>query len=101
MYARAIPLLIGTPLLGSWWGLLFAPVLIIVLAVRAVLEERTLKAELDGYADYAKRVRAIALCPTSGRDLRHRASASPANNSGRHAERVFRPTGVASTRKID
>jgi protein-S-isoprenylcysteine O-methyltransferase Ste14 len=25
--------------------------------MRAVLEERTLKAELDGYADYAARVR--------------------------------------------
>jgi protein-S-isoprenylcysteine O-methyltransferase Ste14 len=27
-----------------------------LLALRAVLEERTLKAELEGYADYAKRV---------------------------------------------
>jgi len=58
MYAGAIPFLIGTPLLlGSWWGLLLTPVLIAVLAIRAVLEERTLKAELEGYTDYAKRVR--------------------------------------------
>ena len=54
----AIPFLIGTPLLlGSWWGLLFSPLLIAVLAIRAVLEEQTLKAELEGYAEYAKRVR--------------------------------------------
>jgi protein-S-isoprenylcysteine O-methyltransferase Ste14 len=58
MYAGAIPFLIGTPLLlGSWWGLLFSPLLIAVLAIRAVLEEQTLKAELEGYAEYAKRVR--------------------------------------------
>ena len=58
MYAGAIPFLIGTPLLlGSWWGLLLSPALIVVLAIRAVLEERTLTAELEGYADYAKRVR--------------------------------------------
>ena len=58
MYAGAIPFLIGTPLLlGSWWGLLLSPLLIVVLALRAVLEERMLKAELEGYADYAKRVR--------------------------------------------
>ena len=58
MYVGAIPFLIGTPLLlGSWWGLSLSPLLIAVLAIRAVLEERTLKAELEGYAEYAKRVR--------------------------------------------
>lgn len=58
MYSGVIPFLIGTPLLlGSWWGLLFSTVLLIVLAIRAVLEERTLKAELEGYAEYAERVR--------------------------------------------
>ena len=58
MYGGAIPFLIGTPLLlGSWWGLLLTPVLVGVLAIRAVLEERTLTAELVGYAEYAKRVR--------------------------------------------
>ena len=57
MYAGTIPFLIGTPLmLGSWCGLLVSPLLIVLLALRAVLEERTLKAELEGYADYAKRV---------------------------------------------
>jgi protein-S-isoprenylcysteine O-methyltransferase Ste14 len=58
MYAGIIPLLIGTPLLlGSWWGLIAAPLLLILLAIRAVLEEETLKAELEGYKDYAARVR--------------------------------------------
>lgn len=58
MYAGALPILVGAPLLlGSWWGLAAASCLVIVIGTRAVLEERTLEAELDGYADYAKRVR--------------------------------------------
>jgi protein-S-isoprenylcysteine O-methyltransferase Ste14 len=58
MYVGTIPFLIGTPLLlGSLWGLLLSPLLIAVLALRAALEERTLRAELEGYAEYAERVR--------------------------------------------
>ncbi len=58
MYGGALLLLVGTPLLlGSWWGLALAPILILLLAARAVLEERTLARELEGYADYAARVR--------------------------------------------
>jgi len=58
MYAGAIPYFIGVPLLlGSWHGLWGAPVLTALLAVRAVLEERTLIRKLPGYADYAARVR--------------------------------------------
>ena len=58
MYAGAILLLIGIPLLlGSWYGLALAPVLVVGFAIRAVLEERTLQAQLPGYADYAARVR--------------------------------------------
>jgi protein-S-isoprenylcysteine O-methyltransferase Ste14 len=58
MYAGAILLLIGIPLLlGSWYGLVLAPVLVVGFAIRAVLEERTLQAQLPGYADYAARVR--------------------------------------------
>ena len=34
-----------------------APLLVLVLAFRAVLEERMLKAGLEGYSDYAERVR--------------------------------------------
>jgi protein-S-isoprenylcysteine O-methyltransferase Ste14 len=58
MYAGAILLLLGIPLLlGSWYGLGLAPVLMVGFAIRAVLEERTLSAQLPGYADYAARVR--------------------------------------------
>jgi protein-S-isoprenylcysteine O-methyltransferase Ste14 len=58
MYAGALLLIIATPLiLGSWWGLLLAPVIAALLGARAVLEERTLARELAGYAEYAGRVR--------------------------------------------
>jgi protein-S-isoprenylcysteine O-methyltransferase Ste14 len=58
MYSGAVLLILGIPLLlGSWWGLALSPVIILLLAIRAVLEERTLMAELPGYADYAARVR--------------------------------------------
>jgi protein-S-isoprenylcysteine O-methyltransferase Ste14 len=58
MYGGALLLILGVPLLlGSWWGLALAPLLVFLLAVRAVLEERTLMAELPGYPDYAARVR--------------------------------------------
>ena len=58
MYAGALILMVATPLLlGSWWGLATVPLLIVLLAVRAVMEERTLARELDGYAEYTMRVR--------------------------------------------
>ncbi len=58
MYASVIPIAAGVPLLlGSWWGLLVALLVVLMLAARAVMEERMLKAELEGYADYAERVR--------------------------------------------
>jgi len=59
MYAGALPVFVGTALvLGSWLGLLAAAaVMIPLLGVRILLEEKTLEKELDGYADYVKRVR--------------------------------------------
>jgi protein-S-isoprenylcysteine O-methyltransferase Ste14 len=58
MYAGALPFFIGTPLLlGSWWGLAATPLLLGLLVMRAVKEERTLVDELPGYRDYATRVR--------------------------------------------
>ena len=58
MYGGALLLIVGTPLLlGSWWGLAATPVIVLLLAARAVLEERTLARELEGYRDYASRVR--------------------------------------------
>jgi protein-S-isoprenylcysteine O-methyltransferase Ste14 len=58
MYSGAVCLFIGAPLLlGSWIGLAMAVLLVMLLAVRAVLEERTLADELAGYREYAARVR--------------------------------------------
>ncbi|HKP25110.1 MAG TPA: isoprenylcysteine carboxylmethyltransferase family protein [Dongiaceae bacterium] len=58
MYGGTLLLIAGIPLLlGSWWGLAFAPLIVLLFAVRAVMEERALMAELPGYTDYAARVR--------------------------------------------
>jgi protein-S-isoprenylcysteine O-methyltransferase Ste14 len=58
MYGGTLLLIAGIPLLlGSWWGLALAPLIILLFAVRAVMEERMLMAELPGYTDYAARVR--------------------------------------------
>jgi len=58
MYAAFLLYMLGTPLLlGSWYGVLLGLVFMLVLARRAVLEEGTLRQELQGYADYMARVR--------------------------------------------
>jgi protein-S-isoprenylcysteine O-methyltransferase Ste14 len=58
MYAGALLINAGAPLLlGSWWGLAVGALFTVLIGVRAVLEENTLKAELAGYVDYAARVR--------------------------------------------
>jgi protein-S-isoprenylcysteine O-methyltransferase Ste14 len=58
MYTGGLFLFLGTPLLlGSWYGLLFALVMIPAGAVRAVLEERTLRKELPGYEAYMAQVK--------------------------------------------
>jgi protein-S-isoprenylcysteine O-methyltransferase Ste14 len=58
MYASALFLLIGMPLLlGSWAGLVFTALFILGIAWRAVHEERALRAMLWGYEEYAARVR--------------------------------------------
>jgi protein-S-isoprenylcysteine O-methyltransferase Ste14 len=44
-------------MLGALSGLVVSALLIVLLGVRAVLEERTLTAGLPGYAAYAERVR--------------------------------------------
>jgi protein-S-isoprenylcysteine O-methyltransferase Ste14 len=57
MYAGALLYLVGLPLLlDSWGGLMLTPMLILALAWRIVREERTLRAELPGYNEYAARV---------------------------------------------
>lgn len=58
MYASALLLFVGMPLLlGSWRGLALSAILILAIAWRAVHEEQALRQELPGYADYAGRVR--------------------------------------------
>jgi protein-S-isoprenylcysteine O-methyltransferase Ste14 len=56
-YAASIPFAAGMALaLGSLWALVPVAVLLLTLAYRTVREEETLRAELPGYADYARRV---------------------------------------------
>jgi protein-S-isoprenylcysteine O-methyltransferase Ste14 len=47
----------GPVLLGTLWGLVPAGLVALTFVVRTALEDRTLRAELAGYADYADRVR--------------------------------------------
>ena len=44
-------------MLGSWYAFAIGIVLIVIIALRAVWEAETLRAELPGYADYASRVK--------------------------------------------
>lgn len=58
MYAGVLIMLIGVPpALGSWWGLLFLMLYVPFLVLRILDEEKMLQSELDGYADYMRRVR--------------------------------------------
>ena len=58
MYSSALLYFAGAALLlGSWWALLVAVLLVSILAIRAVREEKLLAAELSGYAAYMQRVR--------------------------------------------
>jgi protein-S-isoprenylcysteine O-methyltransferase Ste14 len=58
MYTGACLFFLGTALLlGSWYGVLCTPVFIGLFAVRAVLEERLLREELEGYDAYMARVK--------------------------------------------
>ena len=58
MYAMMFLMWPGIALeLGSWWALIPAVVIVIVIVIRTVLEDRTLQAGLPGYTAYAQRVR--------------------------------------------
>jgi protein-S-isoprenylcysteine O-methyltransferase Ste14 len=58
MYGAAIIFMAGTSLmLGSWYGLLMGLVFVAGIAFRAVQEERVLRAELPGYAEYMAQVK--------------------------------------------
>lgn len=57
-YVGAILWIISAPLvLGSWWALIPGGLTAALLIVRTALEDRSLQAELTGYAEYAGRVR--------------------------------------------
>jgi protein-S-isoprenylcysteine O-methyltransferase Ste14 len=58
MYAAIVVFVLGTSLLlGSWSGVLLGLIFVVLLARRAVLEERTLRAELPGYDQYMAQVK--------------------------------------------
>lgn len=58
MYFGALFYIAATALvLGSWWGLLTIPLFALLMGIRIGIEERTLRADLAGYDDYARRVR--------------------------------------------
>src|SRR5215510_1126127 len=58
MYAAALVLMLGIPLaLGSWWGLLALVPGVPALVWRILDEERLLKRDLPGYAEYMHRMR--------------------------------------------
>ncbi|MCX6304001.1 MAG: isoprenylcysteine carboxylmethyltransferase family protein [Bacteroidetes bacterium] len=58
MYSAAVLLFLFTPLsLGSYWALLTLPLMIMVLILRSLDEEKVLREELHGYTDYCKKVR--------------------------------------------
>jgi protein-S-isoprenylcysteine O-methyltransferase Ste14 len=57
-YVAAFMLILGMPLcLGSYWALVPAVLCCLILVVRTVMEDRTLRAELPGSREYAQRVR--------------------------------------------
>jgi protein-S-isoprenylcysteine O-methyltransferase Ste14 len=57
-YLGAILVTVATPyILESQWAVFIAPLVVAVILVRTWLEDRTLLAELDGYREYARRVR--------------------------------------------
>jgi protein-S-isoprenylcysteine O-methyltransferase Ste14 len=58
MYSGTFLFFCGMPImLGSRWGLVLAPVFVMLFAGRTYIEERALTAGLPGYQDYVGRVR--------------------------------------------
>ena len=57
-YAGALLQTLGMPLLlGSLWALVPGILAALLMVARTILEDRTLKRELSGYQDYARKVR--------------------------------------------
>ena len=58
MYVGNVILMVGIPLaLGSYWALVFVVPGVAALVLRILDEERMLNRELNGYSEYAQRVR--------------------------------------------
>ena len=58
MYLGVFLFCLGSgPALGSWWSALPLTIVLPVFVRRTLLEDRMLKTELNGYRDYAKKVR--------------------------------------------
>jgi len=58
MYLGIALLAIGAPLmLGSLYGIYFSILILVILVVRTLLEERMLVNELEGYSEYKKKVK--------------------------------------------
>ncbi len=58
MYAGILPLYLFSPLaLGSFWALIPAAPLILVIVARILNEEKVLARDLPGYAEYRRRVK--------------------------------------------
>ena len=57
-YVGTILVELATPImLGSWWALIPGGLGALLFVVRTALEDRTLREELEGYREYAQRVR--------------------------------------------
>jgi protein-S-isoprenylcysteine O-methyltransferase Ste14 len=57
-YVGAIVYQLATPLLlGSWWALIPMAITLPLYVLRTALEDRTLREELPGYAEYAEQTR--------------------------------------------
>lgn len=57
-YSLTVILWLTTPLiLESWWGIVPGALAALMMILRTRLEDRMLRAELPGYAEYARRVR--------------------------------------------
>jgi protein-S-isoprenylcysteine O-methyltransferase Ste14 len=58
MYAAVLPMYLAGPLaLGSFWALIPAAAIPVILVARILNEEKVLCRELEGYADYTRQVK--------------------------------------------
>lgn len=58
MYVGTVFFGLSIPLfLGSWWAFVPCSLIVVLFIIRTALEDKTLREELPGYAEYAQRVR--------------------------------------------